>query len=222
MRAETSRFLGPFIAALLALGAVHFGRAADTTPAPAAADQGPSINGFRSARFGMTQAQVRGAIETGFGLPASAITSSVNPLQHTAVLTVQVPDLVPGGGIASVSYVFGYQSRRLIEVSALWSKAIDPKITPTMLYQNGESLQQYFASEGFPAQRSTGNVATPQGVLLFRATDPTGNAVLLILSGTMSKDPKTGNSILAPAALNLAYAMDPQHPDVFQLAKGSF
>ena len=91
-----------------------------------------------------------------------------------------------------------------------------------MLYQNGESLQQYFASEGFPAQRSTGNVATPQGGLLFRATDPTGNAVLLILSGTMSKDPKTGNSILAPAALNLAYAMDPQHPDVFQLAKGSF
>ncbi len=222
MRAKITRYLPPLFATLLALGTMHFARAADITPAAAAADAGPSIDGFRAARFGMTQSQVRGAIESGFGLPASAITSSANPLQHTAVLTVQVPDLVPGGGTASVSYVFGYLSHRLIEVSALWSKAIDPKITPTMLYQNGESLQQYFAGEGFPAQRSTGNVATPQGVLLFRATDPAGNAVLLILSGTMTKDSKTANSILAPTALNLAYAADPQHPDVFQLAKGSF
>ena len=227
MKAQLSHFLPPLLVALLALGTVQAARATDATPAAATAptagpDQGPSINGFRTAQFGMTQAQVRGAIETGFKMPAGAITSSVNPLQHTAVLTVQVPDLVPGGGTASVSYVFGYQSHRLIEVSVVWSKAIDPKITPTMLYQNGESLQQYFAAEGFPAQRSTGNIATPEGVLLFRATDPAGNAVLLILSGTMSKDPKSDKSILAPAALNLAYAADPQHPDVFQLTKGSF
>jgi hypothetical protein len=187
--------------------------AADTTaPAP-----GPAINGFRDAKFGMTQAQVRSAVAAEFKIPANSITQTENQLQHTVVLGVQVPDLVP-----AVSYVFGYQSHKLIEVNILWSPEIDPKTTPAMLYQNGESLQQYFAGEGFPADRSTGNVATPNGVLLFRATDTTGNAVLLILSGTITKDPKSSKSVLNPTTLTLAYAADPLHPDVFQLAKGSF
>jgi hypothetical protein len=170
----------------------------------------------------MSESQVRNVIARTFKLAPGAINAAENPLQHTQVLSVQVPDLVPGGGTAAVSYVFGYQTHKLIEINIVWSAQIDPKITPTMLYQNGESLQQYFAAEGFPADRSTGNVATQNGILLFRATDTTGNAVLLILSGSISKDAKTEKSVLSPQSLTLAYAADPQHPDVFQLAKGSF
>ncbi len=206
------------LAAIIMLGTTT-SRAA---PAAATADAGPSIAGFRGAAFGMTEAQARSAIENNFRVSAANITSAENALQHTHVLSVVVPDLVPGGGAAAVSYVFGYQTHRLIEVNILWSAQIDPKITPATLYQNGETLQQYFAAEGFPADRSTGNVATANGILLFRATDATGNAVLLILSGAMTKDPKSDKSILNPAALTLAYAEDPQHPDIFQLSKGSF
>jgi hypothetical protein len=205
-----------------AFAGIALAHGAFAQPAPAAAP-GPSITGFRDAQFGMTQGQVKTAIETAFKLPASAITAGINPVQHTNVLSVAVPDLIPGSGIATISYVFGYQSHKLIEINILWSLTIDPKITAMSLYQTGESLQQYFAGEGFPPQRSTGNIATPNGVLLFRATDPTGNAVLLIISGTMSKDPKAPDkSVLSPASLTLAYATNPDHPDVFQLAKGSF
>jgi hypothetical protein len=212
------------LAAAILLGAAPGHAATPAKPAAASPDAqtGPSIAGFRGANFGMTEAQVRSAIKDNFKLPASAINAAENALQHTQVLSVQVPDLVPGGGTAAVSYVFGYQTHKLIEVNILWSAQIDPKITGATLYQNGESLQQYFAAEGFPADRSTGNVATPNGVLLFRATDTTGNAVLLILSGTMTKDAKTDKSVLSPEALTLAYAADPQHPDIFQLTKGSF
>ena len=184
---------------------------------------GPAVDGFRSAKFGMSENQVRSAIESDFNIQASAITEAQNQLQRTMVLSVQVPDLVPGGGAAAVSYVFGFQSHKLMEVNILWSPEIDAKTTPAMLYQDGQSLQQYFASEGFPADRSTGNIATPNGVLLFRATDATGNAVLLILSGSITKDPKDDKkSVLNPSTLTLAYAADPMHPDVFQLTKGSF
>jgi hypothetical protein len=196
--------------------------AASSANQSAIANPGPAIAGFRNATFGMTQAQVRSAIETEFKLQGTAIKAGENDIQHTAVLNIQVPDLVPGGGTANVAYVFGYQTHKLIEVNILWSKVVDPNITPQMIYQNGQSLQQYFAGEGFPPQRSTGNIATPDGVLLFRATDPTGNAILLILSGTMAKDQKSDKSTLTPAALTLAYAANPQHPDVFQLNKGSF
>jgi hypothetical protein len=203
---------------------------ADTTAAPAvsapdgssAANPGPSITGFRNAEFGMTQEQVRKAIELEFKLPASAISQGMNTIQHTAVLNAQVPDLIPGGGVAHISYIFGFQSHKLMEINVVWSKAADPKTTAQQLYQNGESLQQYFAGEGFPPQRSTGNIITANGLLLFRATDPIGNAVLLILSGTVSKDQKSDKPTLDPAALTLVYATDPQHPDVFQLNKGSF
>ena len=219
---------------LLAAGMVSAASAQTVPPAastatPAGTDQsatanpGPAITGFRNATFGMTEAQVRSAIASEFHLPPSAIKSGENPIQHTAVLNAAVPDLMPGGGTANVAYVFGYQSHTLIAVNILWSKATDPSITPQQLYQNSESLQQYFAGEGFPPQRSTGNVALPNGVLLFRASDTTGNAVLLVLSGTMTKDPKDQDrAALNPNALTLAYAADPAHPDVFYLNKGSF
>jgi len=190
--------------------------------APGTASAGPAIDGFRTAKFGMSESTLRSAIEKDFSLPASAITKAENSLQRTTVLSVQVPGLVPDGGAAEVSYVLGYQSHKLIEVNILWSPEIDPKTTPAMLYQDGQSLQQYFASEAFPPDRTTGNIATPNGVLLFRATDTTGNAVLLILSGTISKDQKADKSVLDPNTLTLAYAADPLHPDVFQLTKGSF
>lgn len=216
------RFFSVLASFTLAAGSVA-PACAQTTAAPASANPGPAITGFRSATFGMTEAQVRHAVTAAFKLPASAITPSLNVIQHTEILSVTVPDLIPGGGAAGISYVFGYQSHKLMEISVVWSSQNDPKMTPQLLYQNGESLQQYFAGEGFPAERSTGNIATPTGLLLFRATDPTGNAVLLILSGTMSKDAKSSDkSTLAPTALTLLYAADPQHPDVFQLNKGSF
>lgn len=209
-------------ACALGCGLVRPAHAADSAAPQAATAAGPAITGFRNAKFGMNEAQVRNAIETAFNIPASAIVESENQLQHTAVLSVQVPDLVPDGGVAAVSYVFGYQSHKLIEVNILWSPEIDPKTTPAMLYQDGESLQQYFAGEDFPPDRSTGNIATPNGVLLFRGTDTSGNAALLILSGTITKDQKADKSELNPTALTLAYAANPLHPDVFQLAKGSF
>jgi hypothetical protein len=208
-------------ALLAGLGQMHRAQAAIAAVAPAA-PAGPVIGGFRSAKFGMTEAQLRSAVAADFKIAQSAITKTQNQLQRTTVLSVQVPELVPQGGTATVSYVLGYQSHRLIQVNILWSPEIDPKTTPMMLYQNGETLQQYFASEGFPANRSTGNIATPNGILLFRANDTAGDAVLLILSGTLAKDQKNGTTALTPTTLTLAYAADALHPDVFQLAKGSF
>jgi hypothetical protein len=200
----------------LSFGALGPAHAADNLPAPSPANAGPSIDGFRTAKFGMNEVQLRNTIISDLKVSADAITKTENQLQRTTVLSVQVPDLVPQGGTATVSYVLGYQTHRLIQVNIIWSPEIDPKTTPMMLYQ------QYFASEDFPANRSTGNIATPNGILLFRATDSAGNAVLLILSGNMTKNQKDNTTALSPTTLTLAYAADVLHPDVFQLPRGSF
>jgi hypothetical protein len=215
-RKNSLRFL-MLAAVSCGFGAQRPAHAADaTTPA------GPSIDGFRSAKFGMSEAQVRSAIASDFNIAASTITEAENPVQRTTVLSVQVPNLVPGDGAPMVAYVLGYQSHKLMQVNIVWSPEIDPKTTPSMLYQNGQSLQQYFASEGFPANRSSGDIPMPDGEILFRATDTTGNSVGLILSATVTKDPKTSKSTVSLTGLTLTYAADYLHPDVFQLAKGSF
>lgn len=216
LRANSLRLL------LLATFASGFAAPCLAQTAATSSTAGPAIDGFRSAKFGMSEAQVRNAIESDFNLSASAISEAENPVQRTTVLTVAVPNLVPDDGIAVANYVLGYQSHKLVQVSIVWSPEIDPKITPGMLYQNGQSLQQYFAGEGFPASRSSGEIPMPNGEILFRATDTTGNEVGLILSGAISKDSKTGKSTVDLTALTLTYATDPMHPDVFQLAKGSF
>jgi len=83
----------------------------DQTPAPAApAAQPVSIDGFRSAHFGMSEQETRKAIEADFKLSGSAVRPGDNPVERTRVLSVTVPDLVPDSGKAVIDYVFGFKS----------------------------------------------------------------------------------------------------------------
>lgn len=205
-------------------------RAQPLPPAPpggsatsaAATKSEPSIGGFRSANFGMTEAEVRAAIAQDFHLAPAAVRAGENPVQRTTVLSAHVADLVPGGGTAIVSYIFGYQSHRLIEVNIVWSKQTDPALTPERLATIGATLQSYFAGESFPPESRATGIPVRDGLLLFRATDAAGHAVVLILSGRTVKDQKTGRTSLTPTTLSVAYAADAAHPDVFTLKKGSF
>ncbi|MGH7066504.1 MAG: hypothetical protein ACREEU_01845, partial [Acetobacteraceae bacterium] len=189
---------------------------------PAAPAAGPRISGFRGARFGMTEAAVRAAIEHDLHLPASAIHAGNNAVERAAILSVKVADLAPGAGSAIVSYMFGYRSHELIEVNIVWSKPSDPSLTPERLAVIGARLQAYFATEKFPPAQTAMNVGLADGILLFRTVDPAGAAIALILSGPVHHDAKSGQRVLTPETLSLAYAADAAHPDVFRLEKGSF
>lgn len=191
-------------------------------PLPPPAAPAPTISGFRSAHFGMTEDEVRAAIARDFHLPSSAIQASQNAIERTAILTARVTDLAPGTGGAIVSYVFGFRSHVLIEVNIVWSKASDAQLTPERLWVIGGRLQAYFSGEDFSPSRTALNVPLADGILLFRTADPAGHAIGLILSGPIRNDAKSGKRVLTPTALSLAYAADAAHPDVFRLEKGSF
>jgi len=181
------------------------------------------IDGFRSAHFGMDEASVRAAIASDFHLSGRSVHAGVNPVQRTAVLSIRVPDLVPGGGTAQIDYVFGYRSHALIEVNILWSTATDPRMTPARLVANGSALSAYFARQGFPPRKTVQNALLPDGnVLLFRTRDDAGHAVVLMLSGKRAPAATGKGETLTPKALALVYAVNPAQPDVFELRKGSF
>src|SRR5437868_12935861 len=62
--------------------------AAGASPAAAPSQGAPvaNITGFRSAKFGMNESEVRAAIVRDLGVKADAIKSEVNPSEQTPVL----------------------------------------------------------------------------------------------------------------------------------------
>jgi hypothetical protein len=198
-------------------------------PAPAAPG-GPSlatpgtavVDGFRSAKFGMSDAQVKAAITKDFGIKADAISEQPNPAERTTVLAVKVPDLLPGGGIADVSYVFGYESKTLIQVSVSWSKASDDKMTPEQLFSNSSVLRSHFLTEGFKADSVASNMPIGNGLLVFRGSDEKDHTAMLILQGTFSEGQAPNQKILTPTTLLLFYVQDAKAPDIYRLPPGSF
>ena len=214
------------LAGVVLLAAPHISNA-DTAHAtnvtPAVAAQPATIEGFRSAHFGMSEADIRKAIKHDFALSGSSVQSGVNPLQRTQMINIAVPDLVPGSGKATINYIFGYTSQRLIEINVTWATAADPVMTPSVLLRTGSTLQGYFQGEAFPSGQTASNAVLANGsVLLFRGTDAGGHTAALVLGGSLQMDAKTHKGQLTPTSLTLVYAADPAHPDIFQLQKGSF
>jgi hypothetical protein len=197
----------------------------DSAQPARAATQPVTIEGFRSARFGMTEAEVRRAIATDFHPTEKAVGQSENQVQRTRILDLSVPDLLRDGGIARVDYVFGMSTHTLIEVDVTWSAAADPEIKPQTLVSNGEILQSYFLGEDFASSSVTANaMLTDDRVLLFHGQDVAGHAVTLTLAGTVQRTANDNQhtTTLVPTVLSLVYAANPTRPDVFRLQKGAF
>src|SRR5271166_5195252 len=70
---------------------------------PAAEQLGPpaAIEGFRQARFGMNEEEVKQAIRKDFPA-AGKLTTAIHPTEKTTVLSLTTPDLLPHSGNARI------------------------------------------------------------------------------------------------------------------------
>jgi len=147
-------------------------------PQPITAD----VPGFRSARFGMSQDQVKEAIKSDFSIDPKDIKAGANDQEKTKYLAIQVTNLVPDSGVALVTYIFGYNSQKLIQVNVVWGKLAGQNAPPTELVTTGRLLQQYFVGQGFARDTMIVNRATNTGsVVLFNGYDEKKRSVLLML-----------------------------------------
>jgi hypothetical protein len=197
--------------------------AAPAAPAGAAnvMPQTADVSGFRSAKFGMSENEVKNAIAKDFNLKGDAIQTNTNPSEQTKILTIKAPDVLPGGGMAEVSYVFGFKSKTLIQVGIAWSKASDDKMTPEQLFSNANVLRTHFLAAGYKPDTIAANMPINGGVLMFRGSDAKDRTTMLILQGTLTQGEKD-QRILTPTGLALFYVADAKSPDVYRLPPGSF
>jgi hypothetical protein len=229
-----SRLCAASVAIGVVLGAVAAFVAADAAPAESPAAGGTvaepgappvlTVGGFRSARWGMDEAEIKAAIQKDFGAPASNVSTTVNAVERTTVLTVMVRDLLEGAGTAQISYILGYKSKKLIQVTLLWGTPVDPRVPAENIVTAANQLRQLFLDSGYEPKTIIANARLVDGsILVFEGEDAAKHTTLLRLASTPSAangSQKKGG--ITSIALSLSYVLDSQHPDIFSLKKGQF
>lgn len=201
--------------------------AAASAAAPAASTPAPHlIKGFRSARFGMTEPEVKTAIQHDFKPVDGAVTEFDNPLEKTHAVSLHLATLDPAPGVVNITYIFGTTTRRLIHVNVVWSTGNAP--TDDERLQMGTAsaqLASYFHALPWRPGATTSSAA-PDGssAVVFAGVDPNDEAVEVRVSGVpIERRGKPSVAPTGPAVLRVAYFATTGKQDTSNAVKvGSF
>ena len=178
-----------------------------------------SIDGFRSAKFGMGRAEVTKAIFNDFGIASAKITIINHPTELTQSLAITVEQLIPRFGKSKVVYVFGYRSNKLMQVNIFFGHGVDKRVTSQQVVDLGNILGNHFFKKRFQKDGLVANANLNDGsILIFRGKDQKGRMALLRLLNTQQNNKNNEVKI----SLNLSYIEKPGQVDTFQLNKGDF
>ena len=179
-----------------------------------------SIDGFRSAKFGMKTKEVKQAILKDFGIFDSKIDAISHPTEQTQSLGITIDQLLPNSGKSRVVYVFGYKSKRLMQVNILMGHPVDTDITPQQVVDSGNLLGNHFFKKQYLEDGLVAHARLNDGsVLIFRGKDQKGRMALLRLSNPQANE---GNKEDLKITLTLSYIEKPEQPDAFQLKEDDF
>jgi hypothetical protein len=187
------------------------------------------VTGFRDARFGMTEAEVRAVLKKSFAVKDADIKTGANPTEGTTLLIVRVESLDPGPGPATITYIFGNKSKKLIQVNVVWGEdAPNNSSDANAIVGAGTRLERYF--QGFGWRKDTTRVGVPVGentVVLFAGEDEKKGAVRLVVDGIKYQMNREGNQTTSPdpkgaPKLVINYIGDRENPDVAKIEPGKF
>ncbi|WP_029012874.1 hypothetical protein [Niveispirillum irakense] len=216
-------FVSLGMVALLAVGpALAQQPAAKPGAAAPTADKAFKVEGFRSARFGMTEDQIRQAIAKDFKISGDAIQKMEEPTERTTALLINVRDLLPESGPAVVAYMMGYKSKKLFRVNVIWGKDIGSDATPEQIVNAANALRNFLAGQGYkPDSVVMNRPLDNDNVLVFMGTDNQGRLTELVLGLVTEKGEKEGAppKILG-ANMRLSYVEKPTEPDIYRIPGG--
>ena len=127
------------------------------------------IEGFRSAKFRMNMNQVKKAIYKDFELRGNKITTMKHPTEQTESIGITVEQLLPDAGKARVVYVFGYKTKKLIQVNLLLGHPVDTSATPQQIVDSGNLLGNHFFKKRYQEDGLIAHARLNDGsILIFR------------------------------------------------------
>jgi hypothetical protein len=179
-----------------------------------------NIKGFRSAKFGMKENDVFRAIKKDFRISKNKVKRDTSSLEKTIGLEIEVPKLFEVGGPAKIGYVFGYKSKKLIQVNIGWGHGVTKNVDAESVVAAANLLREYFLKkkyekEGFIANGKLSDSTT----IVFRGKDKKKRMTLLVLSLPITQK---GETDLEKVALNLTYILDADKPDIMTVGEDDF
>ena len=202
-----------------------------TTPTSIAKTQPPTksekkwakIEGFRSAKFGMKERELYKAISKDFKINKTEVKRTINELQQTTLLEISAPKLLHVGGLAKVTYVLGFKSKKLIQANVLWNKTTANQkdvrgVVNAANFLRDHFIKKRYQKEGYIANGRLNDATT----IVFRGKDKNNRMALLILN--MPPKPKNKETKI-PARniqLSLAYILDHENADIFTIKENDF
>ena len=180
------------------------------------------LEGFRSAKFGMNDLEIRNAIRTDFGTLIEDTIEIVESAQEgTRSFLIKVKELVRFSGEGVIAYVMGHRSQRLIQVSLKWSgKSLKDSETPVDLRKMAEILQRYFLTQEYNSDSiQTNRLLVNGSFIVFQGKDRGGRTTTLILDHLPEAlEALDGNLEIAlpPISARLLYQLSPENPDILR------
>ena len=188
------------------------------------------VDGYRSAKWGMTPAQVHAAISKDF--PAARLQpETIDPVNRTTVLVANLPQLAPGPGPMAVTYIFGASSGRLFHVNLDWSFEHATTADRETLTKAGSAVVSDLLSYYWKLMSVARGVALgPNALVLFAATGEAGGGVDVRLQGVGYVLKGAGGAEVrlppppdgAQALLHVSFAQSVGQPDVYTIKPGDF
>jgi hypothetical protein len=180
------------------------------------------IDGFRQARFGMTEMQLRRAIELDFPAVGDRITRLTHPKERTLILGIAINDLLPDTGSARIFYILGFKSNALEQINIVWTSDGKTSKRDEAIVAAANSLRDYFLAEFKGASSIVVNrQIADNAIIVFRVERTDGRMLLMMINGiatTANSDQKSPT----PLTLKISYIRDHLHPDIFHIDNGKF
>ena len=181
------------------------------------------IDGFRSAKFGMDKNRVKKAIGKDFKVSSRKIKQTKSSLEKTEILQVTVPELFSAGGASSVGYVFGHQSKKLMQINILWGLGATKKVNGQDVVDAANLLRTHFAKKRYVAESMLVNQRLDASkIIVFRGTDKKGRMVVLVLDTPEPLEGESPEDNAKKVSLQLSYMFKPNQPDILTIDEDMF
>lgn len=194
------------------------------------------VKGYRSIRLGMSVDAVKALLAKGRPESMPTLKDEVDPVARTRGLAIVVADLPPGPGPATISYVFGAASGRLIAINIYWLLEGNPSQQQReSLVAAGTTLASGFVGWQWPMLATArGHVLGPGVLVLYSGKDEAGGGVEVRLDGVAFEvespqragappvGPVHRPAPAGPAQLRLSFVANVDTPDIQRIPAGSF
>jgi hypothetical protein len=184
--------------------------------------QWANVDGFRSAKFNMTEKQVTRAIDKDFKIARSKIKRSTHISEQTLSLDFTVPNLMSTGGAAKIAYIFGQKSKKLMQVNVVWGKGVAKDVSSEGVVAVANLLRGHFQKKRYQEDVVINGKINNATLVVFRGRDKKGRMILLIMNSPVPQEGQSAKEAAKNIQLRLAYKLNPTSPDILTIKDGDF